>query len=203
MRLSCKALAFCAISAVGIALATGITPAPGGTTPAQPLVVSKDFFQGPGQYGGTLYEVLGGAPDSFNIYGTVSPRTYTVMMHNVLSSLIRENPVTGALRPGLLTSWDVSNNGLIYTLHLRKGVRWSDGTPLTAGDVIFTMRCAQENPVARGNNVASFTLNGKLVDFTSPNPETVVAHLAKPNGGFPHRTSFKVPASTAVPCMRS
>lgn|GEM_PF-702936 len=176
---------FVGISAlVSMALAQSITPAPGGVVPQEPLIVSQDFFQGPGTYGGTLYEVLGGAPATFNIYGTLNPHTYTVMMHNVLTPLIRENPVTGALEPGLATSWKVSDHGLVYTLTLRKGVRWSDGVPFTANDVIFTMRCAQENPAAQGNNAGAFTIGGKPVDFTAPNPYTVVAHLAKPNGSF-------------------
>jgi peptide/nickel transport system substrate-binding protein len=37
-------------------------------------------------------------------------------------------------------SWDISKDGLVITFHLRKGVRWHDGQPFTAEDVLFTYR---------------------------------------------------------------
>ncbi len=42
-------------------------------------------------------------------------------------------------RPGLATGWDVSEDGLIWILHLRKGVTFHDGTPFTAKDVKWTI----------------------------------------------------------------
>ena len=42
-------------------------------------------------------------------------------------------------RPGLATGWDVSEDGLIWVLHLRKGVTFHDGTPFTAKDVKWTI----------------------------------------------------------------
>jgi peptide/nickel transport system substrate-binding protein len=40
----------------------------------------------------------------------------------------------------LAESWDISKDGLVITFHLRKGIRWHDGQPLTAEDVLFTYR---------------------------------------------------------------
>jgi peptide/nickel transport system substrate-binding protein len=40
----------------------------------------------------------------------------------------------------LAESWDISKDGLVITFHLRKGVRWHDGRPFTAEDVLFTYR---------------------------------------------------------------
>ncbi len=40
----------------------------------------------------------------------------------------------------LAESWDISNDGLVITFHLRKGVRWQDGRPFTAEDVMYTYR---------------------------------------------------------------
>ena len=37
--------------------------------------------------------------------------------------------------PGLASTWDASDDGLTYTYHLREGLKWSDGQPLTAEDV--------------------------------------------------------------------
>lgn len=44
----------------------------------------------------------------------------------------------GELVPGLAESWDVSPDGTEYTFHLRDGLKWSDGTPLTAKDFEYT-----------------------------------------------------------------
>jgi len=40
----------------------------------------------------------------------------------------------------LAESWDISNDGLVFTFHLRKGVTWHDGNPFTAADVLYTYR---------------------------------------------------------------
>ncbi len=42
-------------------------------------------------------------------------------------------------QPGLAKSWEVSPDGLTYTFHLQEGVKWHDGKPFTADDVVFTM----------------------------------------------------------------
>ena len=38
----------------------------------------------------------------------------------------------------LAESWEISKDGLVITFHLRKGVRWHDGRPFTAADVLYT-----------------------------------------------------------------
>jgi peptide/nickel transport system substrate-binding protein len=52
--------------------------------------------------------------------------------------LVGIHPVTGIYYPELARSWTVSEDGLAITFHLRRGIRWSDGTPFTADDVVFT-----------------------------------------------------------------
>lgn len=49
----------------------------------------------------------------------------------------------GLLEPGLAQSYDVDPSGLVYTFRLRRDVSWHDGEPLTADDVIFTLRALQ------------------------------------------------------------
>jgi peptide/nickel transport system substrate-binding protein len=48
------------------------------------------------------------------------------------------DPWTGEVKPLLAETWDVSQDGLIYTFKLRKDVKFNDGTPFTANDVVFT-----------------------------------------------------------------
>ncbi|MCE5209157.1 MAG: ABC transporter substrate-binding protein [Chloroflexi bacterium] len=46
--------------------------------------------------------------------------------------------------PILAESWERSEDGLVWTLHLRQGVTWSDGVPFTADDVLFTAQAIQD-----------------------------------------------------------
>ena len=63
----------------------------------------------------------------------------------IFESLVTVNPET--LQPvGLLAeSWEVNEDASVYVFHLREGVNWSDGEPLTADDVVFTY-AAYTNP---------------------------------------------------------
>ena len=52
--------------------------------------------------------------------------------------LITQNPITGKIEPALAKSWEISEDKLRIVYTLRKGLKWSDGNPLTADDVVFT-----------------------------------------------------------------
>lgn len=54
------------------------------------------------------------------------------------ATLLRANPVTGELEPRLATEWKGTPDGLTWTFTLRDNVRFSDGVPFTAADVVFT-----------------------------------------------------------------
>lgn len=56
----------------------------------------------------------------------------------VLEGLIYRDPETLEYRPQLARSWQVSDDGMLYTFQLRKGVRFSDGEPMTADDVVYS-----------------------------------------------------------------
>jgi len=62
-----------------------------------------------------------------------------LVLRTMCDPLIAVDAVSGKLRPGLLQSWVVSDSGQRLVLRLRKGVRFSDGTPVTADDVAFTL----------------------------------------------------------------
>ncbi len=74
----------------------------------------------------------------------------------------------------------VSADGLTITYHLRKGVRWSDGTPLNADDVVWSIH-AILNPA---NNVVSRTGWDRIKRIDEPNEYTVILHLSKPYSPF-------------------
>lgn len=57
----------------------------------------------------------------------------------VFDPLIAKDPSTGELAPGLATSWTVSDDGTTWTIEVRDGVTFHDGSPLTAEDVKFSL----------------------------------------------------------------
>jgi peptide/nickel transport system substrate-binding protein len=60
-------------------------------------------------------------------------------VHELLfGAALDTDPYTGELVPQLTESWEVSDDGLIYTFKVRDGVFWSDGTQVTANDFAFT-----------------------------------------------------------------
>ncbi|MGD9908346.1 MAG: ABC transporter substrate-binding protein [Mesotoga sp.] len=132
--------------------------------------------------GGTLYLALTGSPQSFNFYGTLDSNAYSVA-GQMLTGLVEAHPVTSAIRPALAESWEVSKDNKEVTFHLRD-VKWSDGVPLTADDVIFTFEHFVMNPVARGNSVARFTIEAKPIEWVKVDDSTVKAILPAPYAAF-------------------
>jgi peptide/nickel transport system substrate-binding protein len=61
-------------------------------------------------------------------------------------SLISENPLTTKLEPALAESWEVADNGQRVVITLREGLKWSDGKPMTADDIVFTYNEIYLNP---------------------------------------------------------
>jgi peptide/nickel transport system substrate-binding protein len=84
--------------------------------------------------------------------------------------------------PALATEWDTSTDGLTWTFHIRDDATWSDGEPLTAGDIAFTYGRVLDGGVA-ANNWSSYLSNVDTV--TAPDDETVVLSLSKPNATLP------------------
>ena len=91
----------------------------------------------PGVRGGTLYVSTISNPRKWNDV-TAHETSTTAYTNQMLRGLVRRHEVTNAFQPELAKSWDVSEDGLVVTFHLRQGIKWSDGTPFTADDVLFT-----------------------------------------------------------------
>jgi peptide/nickel transport system substrate-binding protein len=104
-----------------------------------PLGVAGTAYenQEPGVRGGTFYCASISDPKKWN-YVTAHETSTTQYTNMMLRGLVDNNPVTGALEPELAKSWDVSEDNLEITFHLREGLKWSDGEPFTADDVVFS-----------------------------------------------------------------
>jgi peptide/nickel transport system substrate-binding protein len=93
--------------------------------------------------------------------------------------LVYVNRATDTLEPWLAASWTESADHLTYTIKLRQGVTFSDGTPLTSADVLFTFRALYDPKVE--SPLASDTLvNGKPLQVSAPDPSVVVVRFPSP-----------------------
>ena len=74
-------------------------------------------------------------PKTFNaVLSKESPNVFSL----IYEGLIRENPLTGEIEPALAESWEISEDKMKITFTLKEDLKWSDGEPLTADDVVFT-----------------------------------------------------------------
>jgi peptide/nickel transport system substrate-binding protein len=85
--------------------------------------------EGVGRYGGQLRFGLRGSSDHNNILR---------MVGNM--GLVRWDPEYTKVIPNVAKSFEVSPDGKVFTFHLRRGMKWSDGKPFTADDVMFNMQ---------------------------------------------------------------
>ncbi|HEY2480117.1 MAG TPA: ABC transporter substrate-binding protein [Solirubrobacterales bacterium] len=82
--------------------------------------------------------------------------------------------------PGLAEKWEVSKDGLTYTFHLRKGLKYSDGSPLTAEDVAWNLEQFADPEV----NVSLAAVANGMESAKATNPTTVVVKLEHPVAAF-------------------
>jgi peptide/nickel transport system substrate-binding protein len=87
--------------------------------------------------------------------------------------LVHVNRTTDQLEPWLAESWTRSDDGLVYTLKLRKGIAFSDGVPLTSADVVFSFR-ALYDPKVQAVLADGVRVAGKPLVVEAPDPDTVV-----------------------------
>ena len=98
----------------------------------------------------------------------------------------------------LAESWEMSSNGKTWTFHLRSGVTFSDGSPLTAGDVVASAQYILD--LANDENIADHGFYANLKYFvnsiSAPDDATVVIKAKRPYWGLLYELTFPVvPAS--------
>ncbi|QFP75189.1 ABC transporter substrate-binding protein [Deinococcus sp. AJ005] len=137
----------------------------------------------PGKVGGTYTLPLSDSPQTFNYYGAIDNNTYTVL-NNVLESLVEYNLATYKLEPGLAESWTTSKDGKVWTFKIRKGVKWHDGVPFSADDVVFSYNSIILNPGVRANQIPNLSFGGEPVKVEKVDASTVRMTLKQAAGAF-------------------
>ncbi len=104
-------------------------------------------------------------------------------LQNILSNLVRQDPAEPAkVIADLAERWTLSADGKTYTFSLRPGVKWHDGRPLTAKDVLFNFDRAKNPPSAL---IVSNAQPLKVVDtMTAVDDQTFRVTLTRPSAYF-------------------
>ena len=167
--------------------AAGAAPAP--TTVAAPTTAAttaaKPGFmrpvEGPPKRGGTL-RIAGGTVTTphFDLHQGATAHPLTQLYNN----LVRKDIPSGfkQLIPDLAERWEVSSDGKAYTFFLRGGVKWHDGTPFTADDVVATFERFINPPAGTTITVRSQVDMLQKVEKLEPN--TVRMTLSRPASYF-------------------
>ena len=118
-------------------------------------------------------------PPNLDPTGGAAQAIDSVLYSNVFEGLTRFEG-DGAVVPGLAKSWDISDDGTVYTFNLNSGVSFHDGTDMDAEDVKFSLDRAR----AEDSTNAQKRLFSGITDVTVVDPMTVKVTLDQPNGSF-------------------
>ncbi len=157
-----------------------------------PEPVVMEGVDGIGRYGGTWNRLVNSLSDFSTIFWRMSD-----------SNLVRWSPQGYPIVPHIAKSWEVSADDRVYTFTLRRGMRWSDGYPLTSDDIVYWY----QNEILYFNVQPRFLLRSgatlgrveKIDDlhfrfvFDQPNP-LFLERLASTNMNYEDYTEHIVPA---------
>lgn len=133
-----------------------------------------------GRSGGQLVVSLRGEPKTLNPLIAADARSRDVI-GVMQADLVHINRATQLTEPALAKSWKASADGLEYTLVLRQGIKFSDGQPFDADDVVFTFRVyLDENVHAPQRDL--LIVGGKPITVSKVDAQTVVFQLTKTYG---------------------
>lgn len=143
---------------------------------ASPAVSQAPFE--PGVHGGTLKVAQKAEAKTLNplVAIDIPSREVIRLLH---ASLITINRHTQRTEPALAASWKAAKDGRSFTLELRKGVRFSDGHPFDADDVIFTFQVYTDKAVAAPQRDL-LMVGGQPVAVRKAGTHTVIVELSQP-----------------------
>jgi oligopeptide transport system substrate-binding protein len=124
------------------------------------------------------------------------------LARSLFEGLATSDPRTLEPRPGQAERWETSADGLTWTFHLRPGLAWSDGVPLTARDFVWSwLRVLRPETAARNAGLlyaiagAEDFNRGRTSDpadvgLSAPDDTTLVVRLATPVPYLLHLTAY-------------
>jgi ABC-type oligopeptide transport system substrate-binding subunit len=119
----------------------------------------------------------------------------------LFEGLATPHPKTLETEPGQAYRWDLSRDGLTYTFHLRPGLRWTNGEPVTAGDFVWSWRrvltprtasryASLLYPIRNAERFNKGEVDSSQLGVAAPDDSTFVVTLESPTPWFVSMTSF-------------
>ena len=127
-----------------------------------------------GTYGGTLRRGLVGGNDHNNILRLIGPMNLT-----------RWDPAYTGVVPNLAESWESHNDARSWTFKLREGIKWSDGSPFIADDLVFAVDHILNNPEMPGSIPSDLRVGDGSLEIEKVDDYTVTYHFSEPFGLLP------------------
>lgn len=147
--------------------------------PANPIPTSAITVQGqPGTFGGTLTVAVPDDLTTFNPYAISQPSNSEIL-RQLYAPLIGFNPTTGKILPqeGLAQSFEA--DGKVVTIRMRQGLLFSDGTPIRADDVVYSLKVATD-PDLKSPLADMLTVSGRLPEIGKVDDATVKLEFTEP-----------------------
>lgn len=139
--------------------------------PEKPMVVTP--FEKVGVYGGSLRRGLRGSADHNGILRMVGNQ-----------GLVRWNLQFTEPLPNVAERWEVNADSTEFTFYLRKGMKWSDGKPFTADDIVFAVEDCAKNSELYKSVPSPLVIAGKAGTATKVDETTVKFTFASPYALF-------------------
>lgn len=157
-------------------------------TGPEPVVLRG--VDGVGRYGGAWHRLVNSITDFSTIYWRLSA-----------ASLVRWSPQGYPIVPHVAKRWEVSPDHRAFTFELRRGMRWSDGEPLTADDIVYWYEHEVRHFNAQPKFLRAGATQGRVVrlderrvrfEFAQPNP-LFLERLASTGMNHEDHTEYLVP----------
>ena len=104
-------------------------------------------------------------PGNLSPFGTSNSFT-DFIVYNIYEPLFKLEDATGEIVPVIMESYDLSDDGLIYTFHLNKGVKDINGNEITARDCLFSFLLCKDSPMGSNTNMIDFDKTEVVDDYT-------------------------------------
>ncbi len=142
-----------------------------------------------GKFGGRIVLSTIGEPKTFNPCNT-KDATSSSMAGMLYDGLVGTNSRTGQVQPQLAKSFEVNGND--YIIHLRHGIKWSDGKPINADDVMYTYNEIVFKGLGNPSTMDAMKVDGKLPELVKLDDYTVKFTTPKPFAPFLRQLSYPI-----------
>lgn len=131
--------------------------------------------------------------DSLDPHVAVAAGTKEILF-NIFEGLVKPDK-NGDLNPAVADSYEISEDGLTYTFHLRKGVKFHDGSTVTADDVLF---CIQKNADADSSSAYASAFSN-IKEYRAEGENIIITLNQKDTDFLQYMTMAIIPKSNANP----